>query len=164
MSKEKYFISDENIFDYLDANFNIKLPEEFKTGNYNNDNAEKQRIEFQLNGIKKGLFFSENDFKRLCVILSVEKRHGDLADILKIYELQEKLPDLLYDLYYQDESFHNMVNSKNHHKVFGYLKDHYNKTFEIDINSIIERDTLSIINDVDRIKKLDKDLDYILNC
>ena len=110
---KKLYISEE-LWEFVDENLNITLPEEFKEGNYDHDNLDENRIDLELSGIRKGWKFELQDCRILLVRLAVLERTSDILDVRHIWALQEALPEFLENLYDTDkDNLQKLVESDN---------------------------------------------------
>jgi hypothetical protein len=157
----KVYVSEE-IWDHLDSDWNIKLPEEFKTGNYDHDQAEIQRCDFKISGLRKGYFIGDEDFKKLSTILSMNDRTEDVLEINRIYKVQKNLPNLI-NLYNENSSLKEMVDSNNYDGVNDFLNTYYFENFGQISKEILERDTLYLFEEVNKQKNISKGIDSLLD-
>ena len=158
----KCFISSDEIFDYLDSNWRIKLPKEFKEGNYDHDQAEIQRCQFKMSAIRKGYEFSKDDFKKLSILLSMNDMTEDVLELSRIFRLQEDLPKVLFDLYDNDNNFKKNVDSENLESVKSFINDFYHKKYGKMTDEIVERDSMFIIDESKKDKKRKDIIDSLL--
>jgi len=161
MKSKKVFIS-QDIFDYLDSEWKIKIPEEFKTGNYNHYQAEVQRCDFKMSGIRKGFKFSKKDFENLSILLSMSERKEDLLELSRIYMLQKDLPNILFELYDRNKKFKSIVDSNNLESVKKFLDNFYYQKYGKMTDEIIERDSLFILTESKNDEKRNSLIDDLL--
>ncbi|GAF72034.1 unnamed protein product [marine sediment metagenome] len=145
MSSKKVFIS-EDLWEFVDKNLNIVVPEEFKQGNYEHENLDENLMDLQIEGIKKGWKFEYQDYRIMMVKLAVMDRTSDILDVRHIYDLQCSLPQFLEDLYKENKDIKEYVDSDNEEKTIELLDEIYTAEFGKVTDMILKRDYKSLKN------------------
>ena len=164
MVKRKIWLS-EDISDFLGNNLNIVLPEEFlESSNLDHYEAEVTRTSLQYNAIIKGVEFSEEDFEKISVKLTMQRRYDEAIQIGNIWKRQQRLPRLLFDMYYDKRrKFKPLVDTNNIDGIIAYLDNAYVRQFGKIPKSILHRDALSIIKELRIDRKRTQVIDDLLN-
>lgn len=150
--KEKLKI-DDRIWEFVGDNLNIINPSEV-TETF--DKSDKLLFEFQLNGIKKGLEFSEKDYNKLTMELSSMDRTNDVIELNHIYKRGLERDSILDGLYHNDNSFKNLINTEDVKNIKVFLKDIYERKIGHINDDILEVDAHYMIDKIKRNTIIDK--------
>lgn len=136
----------EDIWEFVDENLNIVVPDEFKEGNYEHDKLDENLMDLQIEGIKKGWEFEYTDYRTMMVKLTTMKRTSDILDVRHIYDLQCSLPQFLEDLYKENKDIKECVDSDNEEKTIKLLDEIYTTEFGKVTDMILKRDYKALKN------------------
>lgn len=150
---------DERIWEFVDDKLNIVNPTEVSN---TFDKSDMLLFDFQFNGIKKGMEFSEKDYEKLVMELSIADRLNDVIELGHIYKrLCER--DSILDNLYNTEKFEKLIDTENIEGIKIVLNDLYQDKFGFINDDIIEVDTHYMIDKIKRVNNINNVIDTLLD-
>ena len=160
MSKE--IKVDERIWEFVDDKLNIVNPEEVSN---TFDESDILLFDFQFSGIKKGMEFSEKDYEKLSMELSIMDRTNDVIELGHIYKRQCERDSILDDLYYhQDKNvFKKCIDTEDIENIEIILSDVYQDEFGFINDDILKIDAHYMIDKIKRVNNINNVIDTLLD-